>query len=372
MGNILDYLSWRGDIPFSVSPFNEVDNYIISKIGCPDYTGIVPEDGRGIGISETVDKYFTLHPYTEKGLGALASTNILRAIMELPKCERFSSLILTGYRKLFDAENTEQFSALTVILPDGNVCVTFRGTDDTLVAWKENFNMAVMEQIPAQHDALEYLKWAATTYPGPLMVCGHSKGGNLAVYASAMVSDEIRKRIVRVYNNDGPGFHPDFYASPGYLSLSSRIVTILPYYSMVGILMRQCSDPVIAKCSKPGPASHDGFIWEVDRDHFIRLPELSRSSAALQSALERMVEEQSPEFLQEFINEFFSVLSSSGAETVSDLTVHVLKNAIAMASTLKEEKSVRSFALQTLELMVKDYELPVHELHHIRHFPVRR
>ena len=155
MPNILDYLTWRGDVPFSVSPPNEVDNYIHCKIGTLDFTGIVPENELYVPLPQAVEAYFAAGG-AEK-LGALSSPYIAPMIKRLPETVRFREVMLTGYRQAFDEKKTEQFSALTLRLPGGLHYVTFRGTDDTIVGWKEDFNMAFLSTIPAQRMAVQYL-----------------------------------------------------------------------------------------------------------------------------------------------------------------------------------------------------------------------
>ena len=184
MPNILDYLTWRGDVPFSVSPPNEVDNYIHCKIGTLDFTGIVPENELYVPLPQAVEAYFAAGG-AEK-LGALSSPYIAPMVKRLPETVRFREVMLTGFRQVYDEKKTEQFSALTLRLPGGQHYVTFRGTDDTIVGWKEDCLLTVMDEIPAQRDAVEYLTWAASVYPGKIAVGGHSKGGNLAMYAAAM------------------------------------------------------------------------------------------------------------------------------------------------------------------------------------------
>ena len=172
MPNILDYLTWRGDVPFSVSPPNEVDNYIHCKIGTLDFTGIVPENELYVPLPQAVEAYFAAGG-AEK-LGALSSPYIAPMVKRLPETVRFRVVMLTGFRQVHDEKKTEQFSALTLRLPGGRHYVTFRGTDDTIVGWKEDCLLTVMDEIPAQRDALDYLTWAASVYPGKLAVGGRS------------------------------------------------------------------------------------------------------------------------------------------------------------------------------------------------------
>ena len=358
MATLNDYLDWRGDIPFSVSPFNEADNYIIAKIGTADYTGFVSREAISLPVGVVIQDYF--NRYGEDGgyFGALASPDIGPMLRRLPELERFRELRLSGYVNRVLPEQTEQFSALTLTLPDERHYVSFRGTDDTLAAWKENFMMSLDGTVPAQRDAAEYLEWAASVYPGALIVGGHSKGGNLAVYAAASAAPEVQARISAVYNNDGPGFAPEFLKSEGYLRIRDRIITLLPQYSIVGTLLTQEDDDhiTVVKSSRAGIAAHDGFNWETCAAGFVRCEAgLSRRSRAFDSTMNEMLEHMDLEERRVFIDTFFDLLAGSGAVTLTDINENKLRRAVEFGKGLRKEKKVQRFALETMEQLVKDY-----------------
>lgn len=228
MNNIPEYLKWRGDIPLSQVPGNEVDAYILAKLVEPDYTGIVPEDGTGLTVAEALDRYFSRKDIKPDYFGQLYLPILGRTLRQIAASERFKDLIISDYRRGYDEQHAEQFSALTVALPTGETAVLFRGTDDTIAGWKENFMMAVENPVPAQDDAYLYLMQAADKHPGPLVVIGHSKGGNCAVYAAAMVPEYVQDRISIVYNFDGPGFFEPFWERPETIRVQDRILTYMP------------------------------------------------------------------------------------------------------------------------------------------------
>lgn len=356
MANIKDYLDWRGDITMEYSPFNEVDNYIVSKIGGPDYSGIVSESTEEILIGDAVAAYREKYGEAGKYLGALASPSIVETLFRLPETERFKKLRLTGFARKSSISETEQFSALTVILPDGRLYVSFRGTDDTILAWKENFMMSTEESVAAQRDAINYLEWVAANYEGRLIVGGHSKGGNLAVYAAAYASEEIQSRITDVYNNDGPGFMPEFYLNEGYLRIRDRIHTILPRHSLVGTLLTQDANAVIVKDACRGIKAHDGYTWEVMGTAFVRSANgLSRSSLSFDESMNTMVTNMSVEERKAVVDEIFDIIGSTGSSTVTDIMEHRWQQAKAMAKTFKNSPETRRFVATMAELLLKDY-----------------
>ena len=372
MDHISDYLDWRGDVPFSVSPFNEVDNYIVAKIGCCDFDGIVPEGAECVGVGAALTAFFERCGSAGVYFGALASPSLVPLLRRLPETPRFRDLSLGGFVRRALPECTEQFSALTVSIPDGTHYVSFRGTDDTLYAWKEDCMMALSGAIPAQRDAADYLAWAASAYDGTLRVGGHSKGGNLAVYAAAQAESAVQERIAVIYNNDGPGFDAAFLASPGYLRIRDRLLTLLPQYSIVGTLLEQDTNCVIIRSSRFGIAAHDGFNWGVRGTQFLRCQDMSRSSRAFDATMERVLGEMVMDQRREFIDTFFRILSATGAVTLTDINERRLRKALSIARGMAKEKTVSRFVADVIEQMAKAYvavsaEALRERLPHFRH-----
>ena len=355
MENIFDYLDWRGDVPFSVSPFNEVDNYIVAKIGCCVFDGIVSPGAEPVGLVSALEQFFS-RGAAETQFGTLVSANLAPVLRRLPETPRFRDLTLCGYVRRALPERTEQFSALTLSLPDGTHYISFRGTDDTLYAWKEDCMMALSGAIPAQRDAAEYLRTMAGMLDGTLRVGGHSKGGNLSVYAAAQADEAVQDRISIIYNNDGPGFDAEFLSSPGYLRIRQKILTLIPQYSIVGTLLQQ--DPVnceIVRSSRFGIPAHDGFNWGVRATGFLRCDALSRSSHAFDMTMEQVLGDMSMDERREFIDTFFRLLTATGAVTLSDINERRLRKAISIGRGMAKEKAVSRFALDVLEQMAKEY-----------------
>ena len=228
MANILDYLDWRGDLQISERGFNEVDNLLLAELCYLDFGGIVPPGfDAPVPLQEAMRRYDVLREH--ESMGVLVPDQI----PELGRCmaasARFSGLLLCGYENKIDDETQTQFSALTLLLPDGTAYVAFRGTDDTIVGWKEDFNLAFLPVVPAQRMAVQYLQAAAAVFSErPLRVGGHSKGGNLAVYSAVFCSEAVQNQLMQVYNNDGPGFRTSLLPLPEHKRVAGRIVTIIP------------------------------------------------------------------------------------------------------------------------------------------------
>lgn len=349
MANILDYLDWRGDLPFDLSPFNEVDNYILCKLGCPDYTGMVPPDGE-VPLGLAVDRFFSKD---DLGMGVLASAYIGPMIRSAAQTRRFAPVRVGDFINKVDPEREEQFSALTLWLPDGVRYVAFRGTDDTIVAWKEDFLLGVEDVIPAQRDAAEYLLRAAAKEPGPLIVGGHSKGGNLAVYAAMAAPPEVQDRILAVYNNDGPGFRQDMSADARYGRIRPKVNTIVSQFTTVGMLLHNETNCTIVRSDQSGIAAHDGFHWQVRGTAFERCDDFSLSTKAFESAITEIEVRMDLEQRRKFVDSLFDVLTSTGAVTLTDLTEHRLRQSMAMAKELRQAPEVIKFVTTLVELTLK-------------------
>ena len=356
MDTAFEYLDWRGDVPMDVSPFNDVDNFIISKVGCCDFDGIVAHDDAPTPLGEALETYLTRRGADADKFGALASANLAPVLHRLPETARFRDVLLRCFVRRALPEQTEQFSALTLTLPDGTHYVSFRGTDDTLYAWKEDCMMALSGAVPAQRDAADYLARAAALLSGTLRVGGHSKGGNLAVYAAAEADAAVQERISVIYNNDGPGFHAEYLSTPGYLAIRDRVLTLLPQFSIVGTLLIQDRETcAVVRSSRFGVAAHDGFNWGTCAAGFLRAADLSRSSRAFDVTMEQVLGEMDMDQRREFIETLFRLLTATGAVTLTDINERRLRRALGIARRMAKEKTVSRFVVDVLEQMAREY-----------------
>lgn len=351
---ISDYILWRGDIPFSDAPFNAVDGYILAKAGTPDYSELVREGEDDILLSELVGRYTGVHGRSNDTLGMLASKGIMPMLRSLGTTKRFGDIRVRQFVKILDTAQTEQLSALTLLLSDGTAYVTFRGTDDTLLAWKENMYLASEHTVAAQRDAREYLERISDGFAGPLRVGGHSKGGNLAVFAAAKVSEQIQDRILEVFSFDGPGFRSAFLDDPGYARILPKVRAIQPECSFVGTLLYRKEKPEIVACGKTGFMAHDGLCWSVQPDGFEKVPFLQPFSDIYMRAMRRTLIPMSAEQRRAFADALFDVLTASGAETVSDLSAQGLKRKAGMVYSLTQGAETRAFVMEFLENMIAE------------------
>lgn len=338
MPNILDYLDWRGDLEFQRDPLNEVDNLVFSVLSYMDFAGAVPtlEEAGSISLADAAE---TLKQMPEQITAPITSTFFSRLPVLLEKCAgsaRYRDVRLSHYVNRVSFDEAEQFSALVFSTDDTTHFVAFSGTDDTLVGWKEDLEMSFRDVVPAQRSAVEYLELVMSHLPGIFYLGGHSKGGNLAVFAGANISSEMQPSILLMYNNDGPGFQRAVIESPGYQRVANKILTFLPKSSVVGMLLNQSGHYHVVDSDETGFMQHNAFSWEVIGRTFVYQEGLSTASLKFNSALREWLDTVSLEEREDFVTVLFTILEATGARTLKDFTQDKLTNAKAMIATFKQ------------------------------------
>lgn len=327
MADIMEYLLWRGDITFDQSPFNDVDNLILSQIAYVNFDHIVPgiDDATSLSLEEASKLFHQMHSEKEleedKSFIRLAPLLLKRAATT----KRFKDIRLTNYVSKLDYKEEKQFSALHYELSDQLSYVAFRGTDDTLLGWKEDFNMSFMEVVPSQIEAVTYLNTTLANTDKHYYVGGHSKGGNLAIYSVVNCNDTLSSKVLKIYNNDGPGFNSDMLNSENYKKVASKITTFIPQSSFIGILLEHEEDYTVIKSKQIGFMQHDAMSWEVLGPHFVTCEELSRGSQILDTAFKAWMAELSEDQREQFIDVLYNILETTGAKTLTDLSNSRLK-----------------------------------------------
>lgn len=353
MGTMLDYLDWRGDLTFIQAPFNEVDNLILSQLVYVNFDYVVPPEwmDEAISIREAAERYFHLYgdeKIQKYGYMLRQSVKLLR---RLANTARFGDVKLSRFQNMVEFDQMKQFSAMHVELPDQTIYVAYRGTDTTIIGWRENFNMTYLSPIPAQYEAVRYLE--DTTKGGnlPLRLGGHSKGGNLAIYAAVMCRDDLKPRIMEVYNNDGPGFDEKFVTSEAYVKTRERIYTYVPQWSIVGMLMEHGEEYTVVKSNETWLMQHDPFSWEVLGNRFERADQVANESLLVVAALKSWLNQLSRAERQQFVDNLFRIFQYADVWTVEDLSHAKWKKVIQMIRALNqshEHKVVLAKALKVL------------------------
>ena len=336
MANILDYIDWRGDLAFRERPFNDVDNLILSTLAYTDFSGIAgaPGEDKSISLTEAYRQY--------RELGRDQSDMPCNPMPLLEKCSgtrRFGRMLVESYVDETDEEKQMQFAAVTFVTDDKKAYTAFRGTDNTFTGWREDLNFSFMTATPAQLEAVRYLNGELERRDCGIRVGGHSKGGNLAIFAAAFCPPEYRKRILRVYSNDGPGFNRPITASEGYRKMLLKIRLIIPEGSVVGLLLSNKKEKIIVESSVRGVKQHLPYHWEVRRDGFVTAVKQTSASLLLDRTMDGWLDSMDSAERQAFVSAVFDSLEASGLKTITEMnqdpltTVRALRKASAALSS---------------------------------------
>lgn len=329
--NILDYIDWRGDLTFAQSAFNEVDNLILSTLTYLKMDRLVSEDG---ALAPTIGELRRL--YARAGYDQSFQTSDPRRILErAASALRFRDVVVKWYVSKCDAAEQIQFAAVTYLLTDRLAYIAFRGTDNTIVGWREDCNFSFLAETPGQNEAARYVNRVAGETREDLIVGGHSKGGNFAVYGAAFCDRQVREgRIVKVYSNDGPGFNEEIAASPEYLSMLGKTLKILPDSSLVGILLSSREPRKIIRSDAKGLHQHVPYSWCVRGTAFEPADEQTAASLFMDDVLSRWVATLSAENKQILVSTVFDALEATGATTLSEISQNKFAAYTAMAKAI--------------------------------------
>ena len=322
MANVFDYIKWRGDLTFEQSSLNETDALIFCELSYIFFDGIVPADSDDgcVTLAEAAEIFFERNAgQDEISLGEIVPKEIVTLFRMAAASKRFSQIPLSHFVNIIDDETVEQFSAISFFPDENTVFVAYRGTDDTITGWREDFRMAFLTPVPAQKRAEEYLLKASEDAKD-IYVAGHSKGGNLALWAAMNASDEIAERIRKVYNFDGPGFLDDVWKGELYARIADRISTVIPTGSVVGLLLKYDKHYRVTKSSaKNYLYQHDALTWEVEGTEFVCDEDVAPDVKRAHEIVGKWIYSMEPDERRAFVEGFFDILCSTSAKTVTDL-----------------------------------------------------
>lgn len=338
---MFDYIRWRGDLTFDRDGLNEVDNLIFSRAAYFPLDEIVPADfEKTIPLGEACRRMLAL-PDVQGRVCLAADVPLMGALAD---CARFAGVPVRGFSNQVEHERELQFAAAVFsFLPETHF-VAFRGTDNTLVGWKEDFNMTFQTPVPAQLEAADYLRRAAAALPGTLIPGGHSKGGNLAVYAAACADEAVRARIPSVWSNDGPGFESSLLRTEGYLAVREKLRTFVPQSSVVGMLLSHEEDYTVVQSTQVGPLQHDPFSWQVQGKSFVSLERVTDGARFMDRTLHGLLAGLTNEQREKVVDAVYDLFRQTGVETVGELSADkfgsaraILRSVAGMDAETKEQ-----------------------------------
>ena len=334
---VFDYLKWRKDLSFKDSPFNEIDALILARFSYLPFDGLIDYAESEITISEAC-KYLD----SRKELVDFGIEGDSQLVIALQDNRRFGDLKFGYYKNHIDSDRVKQFSAISIFIDERTTVVSYRGTDNSIVGWKEDFLMTFSDTIPSQKEAREYLSDIARKRHGKFIVVGHSKGGNLAMYAASFSPNVIKNRILKVYSFDGPGFDHQKINSKRYLNSVDKIVSYIPQTSIVGVMLEHKEEIRVIHSDAFGPMQHDVYTWEVDITKLKYLETNTTYSSIMDMSFENYINSLTTNQRKEFVDILFEIVEASGVATFKDLQanfIKVLPSVIERISKLDKESS---------------------------------
>lgn len=355
MASIRDYLAEFGALSLDMNPFNAVDGLIFAQLSYMNFDGIVGEEP--VPLQPVCARMLQKQDFSS--MYHFMQVDDARLLVCLGMRKRFAQVQLLNYVSVLDDDRQEQFSAITADFPAFRL-VAMRGTDASLAGWKEDFNMAFASPVPAQLKAAEYVNWAGDTTDKPLMVCGHSKGGNLAVYGASFCREEVQNRITAVYNYDGPGLTPQQAADPAHVRLMPRISVMIPRGSFVGTLFEQTDDVVYVESDAVGLMQHYSYNWQVEGMGFVLAEKPTDPSAFMTGAMRELIASMDMEERRLFVEALYSILSASEATDLVTLFNEWQVRSVKMLRYYKNlDKSTRDVVISVVRKFLKAAALQV-------------
>ncbi len=323
MGNIIDYVREYGDKSMKEHPFNEEDALVLSQFIYLKWEHIVPrlsDNAKNMSIKRMneVMKASQLEGEVFMDDRYEADNRALNDAMLASK--RFGKISCNYLYDETDKETETQFFAFTVFFPDSMPVIVFRGTDETLLGWKEDFNMAYRAPVPGQTHSATYIRQVALRLPGEFMTAGHSKGGNLAVYSVLTAPKDIKDRAVCMYNFDGPGFNREIMEENDYASIAGKIFKVVPESSIVGVILERDDNYKTVASTARGGFQHNPYTWLVYEGRFDYLDNVSTASRVFRDSITTWMDQTDPDKREVIFGTVYDILEASNAETTIELT----------------------------------------------------
>lgn len=348
---ILNYLKRYGDVTFREKPVNEVDSLILCQFAYLKFDGMVPgvkENKPSVTLQE-----LAAHENYEKLFKNTWFEKNNKQLFELMLAgKRFGSMRMNCYINIIETGWETQFSAITFFLEDGTIYVVYRGTDESIVGWKEDLNMAFLSPVPGQSYSVKYLNMAVGKLNRPFYIAGHSKGGNLAVYAAMNCSPRMKERILKVYNMDGPGFHPEILKSNDYAAIQDKVVKIMPHSSLVGLIFEQSTHYKVVKSRAIGLLQHDAFSWVVKYGRFVDAGDFYQGHKFMNDTMNEWILSLDEKQLRTFIDTLYQVISASEKDNLIDFSADWMSS---LNNVLTAMKGVDKQTTEVIKEIFKAY-----------------
>lgn len=322
MGNLITYVQQYGAQTFKDKSLTDIDILVLTEIAYLPFDEIVSssfEEKAAISLNQLGKEFEIIKEKEHENNPFMITKERIQLLDIVSKSQRYKDIKVFGFMNDIDDELTKQFAAVCYQWEEESRWIIFRGTDESLTGWKEDFMMTYSDLIPAQIDAIEYLRKQAELFSGSLNISGHSKGGNLSLYASAMQEEDIQHRIQQIYCWDAPGVHRSILNTEGYQRVVSKAKRYIPQDSIVGLMLESQVPYHIIESQGSGISQHSALMWNIEDDYFVELTELTKNSQLADQTFKQWTEVVSDEDLKLFFDTFFELFFEMGVETVNDV-----------------------------------------------------
>lgn len=315
MPNIVTYLHTQQHT-FSEIPFNPVDSLIFSTVSyfnleCSRFD--TSYNSPRVLLHDIIaleDKNLIM-----KGNWLADSSSRYAFYDALMASRRFRDVSVSFYINETADAVEKQFCAMSFFLCNDMVYLAFRGTDGSFAGWKEDFNLSFKHVIPSQVSAMRYLSGVASATSLPLMLGGHSKGGNLAEFAALTIEDHIFDRIVGVYNHDGPSFFDDPTPRIHTEAYQNKLYKTVPESSAFGMMLERRDDFQIVQSDATFVFQHEPFTWFVDGNDFLYQEKLNTGAVFVDSTIDMWLRSKTTDERERFIDTIYELFVSTQEAT---------------------------------------------------------
>ena len=339
-----DFIKKYGDKTFSELPFTDVDNLLLCEIFYMPFEKVLYKgfNDKPVLFSDACKKVFAYNGYKHISPGFLMNNYISQKMMALAETVRYKDVKVYACESVFGTEPAVQFAAMTFILPDDTKVVVYRGTDDTWVGWKEDLDIYTKKGIPSHKLCVDYLERVAKDFPdGDIIICGHSKGGHVALHSALYCDESVRNRIDRVYNNDGPGFYSyNYIESKPYNEIINKYRHFVPDCSFVGMLLVHDDDYIPVKSTRLfGMLQHDLATWKIKGTQLLTRDDLTFVARVTDLVLKKILYNMDDEKTNNFEAVLSAVIAGMGQVNITNFSKNLissLKGAIDAWSSIDE------------------------------------
>lgn len=349
MKNIFNYIKKYGQLTFLEEPFNDADNLVFASLSYVDFD--CNKNLNNLTIKEISDDYFLNHTKKQISNNIIAVKSSIKILNSIKDTKRYKDLIISNYKYISSDET--QFCGMNIQIDENTTYISFEGTDHLISGWKEDFELCYKFPIKAQELAIKYLNQNIKFSSKNIIVGGHSKGGNLALVSSMYCHFWKRKKIIKIYNNDGPGLRKAQIESKQYKKIENRLVHIIPNYSFIGLLLRHKDNYQVVYSYENGLLAHDLINWKIENNKLV-LAKLSFLSKELDDGIIKWLDKYNDLEREKFVKSLFDVCEKAGIDNLLDFKADKLNNTIKIIkATAEMNQETKTMIIDLFKFLIK-------------------